>query len=233
MTKMPLSKVRKELAGLGFDRIKRIYGSTWKDSSTVIIIPERTAYFHHRWVSAFQNMCAPMNQKRAVLFAIGDEVGHAYTNVIKRVLEDPQLSTWRYVLTIESDNLVPPDAHLRLLESIEAGPFDAVGGLYFTKGEINQPMCFGKPGTSGFEPLDIREAIQDGSSVVECNGIAMGCSLYRMSLFREVEPPWFVTTESMTQDLYFCKQAKAQGKRFACDTRVHVGHMDLNDGTVY
>ena len=37
------------------------------------------------------------------------------------------------MLTLEDDNLPPPDGLLRLYESIEAGPYDAVGGLYWTR----------------------------------------------------------------------------------------------------
>lgn len=231
----------------GFDRVARMDGSTYKDCSTVILVPEREPWFHKRWLESFQGLIAPMNAKRAVFFCIGDEVGQAYTNAIKNVLANPELAKWKYILTIESDNLCPPDAHIKLLESIEAGPFDAVGGLYFTKGEINQPMCYGSAadyaakGVLEFQPLDVRAAIQK-SQIVECNGLGMGCTLFRMELFRSSEPPWFKTlneyepgvgSKVMTQDLYAFERWKRMGRRFACDTRVKVGHMDFATGEVY
>lgn len=231
----------------GFDRISKLHGSTWRDCSTVIIIPEREPWFHKRWIESFQSLISPMNSKRAAFFVVGDEVGHAYTNAIKNILSNPEISKWKYVLTIESDNLVPPDAHTKLLESIDAGPFDAVGGLYFTKGDVNQPMCYGssadyaEKGILEFQPLDIRGALK-ASQVVECNGLGMGCTLFRMECFRRMEAPWFKTLSEwdpsagakvMTQDLYFFERGKKMGMRFACDTRVKVGHMDLNTGEVY
>lgn len=224
-----------------------MHGSTYQDSSTVIIVPSRDEKFHHRVVQSWQNLISPMNQKRAFIYTIGDEVGKAYTSMIANILADPNLSTWKYVMTLEADNLPPPDAHIRLLESIEEFKLDAVSGIYFTKGAINMPMAYGDPevfrstGVLDFRPLDIRTALTRGS-VVEVNGIAMGCSLYRMDLFRQLAAPWFVTVadviegkgaQGFTQDLYFCQRARQAGKRFGVDMRVRVGHLDLNDGMVY
>lgn len=243
---MDMESVKAESAGRGFDMIEHLRGTTYRDVSTVVLVPTR-GMIHNRCANAIHTMIAPMNAKRALLYCEGDEVGHAYNRMIRWVLDHPDLSKWRYVLTVEDDNLPPPDAHVRLIESIEAGPFDGVGALYFTKGEGGMPMCYGDPveyartGVLDFRPRDIRSAVQHGQ-VVECNGIAMGCTLYRMELFRELEAPWFVTVAdvvpgggaaAMTQDLYFCERARRKGKRFATDCRVRVGHMDTSTGIVW
>lgn len=247
---MDIQQVTKSLDGLGYDRVQALTGTTYQDNSTIVIVPSRDPKFHHRVVASWQNLIAPMNQKKAFIFCVGDEVGIAYNNLIQNILNDTQpngISTWKYVLTLESDNLPPPDAHIRLLESIEQFKFDAVSGIYFTKGDVNMPMAYGDPdeyaktGVLDFRPRDIREALSRGR-VMPVNGIAMGCSLYRMSLFREIKPPWFVTVadivegkgaQGFTQDLYFCQRAKQAGKTFGVDFRVRVGHMDLASGTVY
>lgn len=232
--------------GLAYDRVSVLRGESYRDSSTVVIVPSRDPMFHHQVITSWQNLIAPMNQKRMWMFVINDEVGTAYTNAIKQILAHPELSKWRYVLTLESDNINPPDAHIRLLETIEAGRFDGVSGLYWTKGEINQPMAYGDPaeyartGVLDFKPRDIRAALERGH-VMPVNGIAMGCSLYRMDLFRQIEPPWFVTVadivdgaaQGFTQDLFFAKRAKEAGKSFAVDMRVKGAHLDLATGQAY
>lgn len=250
VVKPPLNHVEvteKTFDGLGFERVEKVHGSTYRDNSTVIIVPSRDPMVHHQVVQRWQNLIAPMNQRRAFIFVVHHEVGHAYTQTIQNILKDPNLSTWKYVLTLESDNLPPPDAHIRLLESINEFGLDAVSGIYWTKGQLNMPMAYGDPeefrrtGILDFRPLDIREALKRGQ-VIEVNGIAMGCSLYRMELFKEIEAPWFVTVndivpgkgvQGFTQDLYFCERAKRRGKRFGVDLRVRVGHIDPSDGTVY
>jgi len=236
------------LKPLGFERMDTLNGMTYKKANTVIIVPMREHKMHVRFHHALSSLMAPPNQQRSCLFAVGHEVGHAYNNMIMNILNDPVLSTWQYVLTIEDDNLVPPDAHIRLLESISAdGGYDAVGGLYWTRGDVQMPMCYGDPdeykktGILDFRPRDVREAVKNGW-VVPCNGLAMGCTLYRMDLFREVGYPWFVTVadkvdgkgmECFSQDLWFCRKAVQSGKRFACDCRVKVAHIDWSTGIAY
>lgn len=232
--------------GLAFQRVMVHEGSTYKDSSTIIIVPSRKEHFHYKVFQSWQSLIAPMNQARAFIFVINEEVGHAYSQTIRNILADPVLSKWRYIMTLESDNVPPPDAQIRMIESINGGGFDGVSGIYFTKGEVNMPMAYGDPmhyATTGeleFRPRDIRQALASGN-VMEVNGIAMGCSLYRMDLFRDVPEPWFVTVSDLvnnvpqgfTQDLYFCKRARERGKRFAVDMRVKVGHLDETTGQMY
>ena len=234
-------------SGRGFDRIEVLPGSTYRDNSTIIIVPSREKLFHYKVVQAWAGLIRPMNQKSALLYCIGDEVGVAYNRMIESILKDPELSKWRFVMTLESDNLPPPDALVRLLETLNDGPYDAVSGIYWTKGDRQMPMAYGDPakfardGVLEFFPRDIREAFRAGH-VMEVNGIAMGCSLYKMDLFREIQQPWFVTVSDVvpdkgpvgfTQDLWFCKNARERGKRFAVDMRVAVGHLDLTTGVVY
>jgi len=231
--------------GRNFEINRMLPGTTYHENSTVVIIPTR-GMVHHRVIQSWNGLITPMNQKRAVLFAVGDEVGVAYNNMIKNILDHPELSKWKYVLTLEDDNIVPADAHVRLLESIEWGKFDAVSGIYFTKGDFGMPMAYGDPaeyektGQLDFKPRDIRAALEAGN-VMEVNGIGMGAALWRLELFRQIPPPWFVTVNDMTpagamvmtQDLNCCRAARLAGKRFAVDLRVKVGHLDINSGVVY
>lgn len=226
------------LQPLGFQRIEHVAKSSYRDNSMVVICPLRSPMIHKRVVEAWQGIEWPMNGKRAMFLVTGSEVGSAYDDQVADILGHPDLGKWRYVLTLEDDNIPPPKAVTMLTEAIEAGPFDAVGGLYFTKGEIGMPQCYGDPehyartGELEFRPRDIVSAVKQGH-IVPCNGIAMGCSLYRMSLFRELPRPWFRTTAQSTQDLHFCSNAVRAGKRFAVDCRVRVGHLDIQSGVVF
>jgi hypothetical protein len=245
-TKMrPVRAVAKEFRGHGFERVMVLPGSTYADNSTVVVIPTR-GMIHHKVVSAWQGLMTPMNQKRAIMFAAGHEVGQAYDAMIKTIIAHPELSKWKYVLTLEDDNLPPMDAHIRLLETIEYGKFDAVSGIYFTKGPYNMAMAYGDPaeykrtGVLDFRPRDVRAALEQGN-VMPVNGIAMGCALWRLEMFKQLPPPWFVSVSDLTpdgpagwtQDLYFCNTAIRAGKTFAVDLRVKVGHMDVATEEVY
>lgn len=211
-------------------------GRTYKDLSTICIIPTR-GIVSVRVLQSWFNLMAPMNQKFLRMFVQGDEVGQAYNNAIEAILADKHLSTWKYILTLEEDNAPPPDGLLKLYESMDK--FSVVAGLYWTKGEGGQPMIYGNPGVM---PKDFVPQLPLPDSVQECNGLGMGFNLFRLDMFKKLEKPWFKTLQeytpgvgmrTYTQDLYFYERAAMHGHRFACDTRVKVGHYDANQDVMW
>jgi len=211
---------------------------TYQDLSTIIICPTRgmiPAKVVQNWISLIR----PMNQKViGPLFAIGLEVGEAYTQLIECILANPELSAYKYILTIEEDNMPPPDGLLKLYESIEGGvngkKYDVVGGLYWTKGEGGQPMIYGNPSSM---PKNFMPQIPIPETVQECNGLGMGFNLFRTKIFKNpnLPRPFFKTIQEYipnqgvrqyTQDLAFYESGGKCGYKFACDTRVKVGHYD-------
>lgn len=211
----------------------------YKDRSTVCIVPTRgliTAKVVQNWLG----MMAPMNQKFMRVFMIGMEVGEAYEQAIDMILKHDELKNWKYVLTVEEDNMIQPDGLLRLYSAIDEG-FDVVGGLYWTKGEGGQPMCYGNPNVF---PLNFIPQIPEPDKVTRCNGLGMGFTLFKMSVFTEgkIERPFFKTlqkfdpgvgTAAYTQDLYFFEKAAKAGYLIGCDSRVKIGHYDFNQDIVW
>lgn len=215
-------------------RLKK--GKTYRDVSTAIIIPTR-GVIPHRVVERLMGLMTPMNQQAIRLFVARMEVGAAYEHAFELVLN--QLPQFKYALTIEEDNLVPPDGLLRLLESIDG--YAAVGGLYWTKGLDGQPMIYGDPAVQplNFIPQQVRP-----EQVQECNGLGMGFTLFDLERLRKLslERPLFETHQSFTpgvgaraytQDLFFFEKLRRAGERVACDTRVKVGHLDVTTGEVW
>ena len=220
-------------------------GQSYKDLSTIIMCPTRPGKsLMPRVVSSWLGMMKPMNQQViGPLFLQGFEVGDAYNSGVEMIFNNPVLSKWKYVLTLEEDNIIPPDGLLRLYESIEGQidgeKYDAVGGLYWTKGEGGQPMCYGDPVNL---PLNFRPWLPVPDSLARCNGLGMGFTLFRISMLKKITPPWFKTEQSYTpgvgarvytQDLWFFEKAGSQGFKFACDTRVKVGHYDCDADQVW
>ena len=223
---------------LGAARSRLIKGQSYRDLSTVCVIPlhPKRDGVHPRVVQAWMNLMAPMNQKFTRLFLTNMEVGDAYTAAVETILAHPELSTWKYLLTLEDDNLPPADGLLKLYESIETGPYAAVGGLYWTKGAGGQPMIYGDPAVL---PRNFIPQVPVPDTVQPCNGLGMGFTLFRLALFKDpkLTMPWFKTVQetgkSFTQDLYFFNNAVAQGYRFASDNRVLVGHYDQGEDLVW
>lgn len=212
----------------------------------------------------------PMNQFHSQLIAMeGAEVGEAYNKLVGITMDRPTLraaygpeygdifANAPFILTVEEDNVLPPDAAVRLLEAIFKCPdcggeisgdrwrcarghrgFDAVSGLYFVKNDPPIPMAFGTPGKrsgKGYDmkPRSIEKAVKRGE-VMEVNGIAMGCALWRKDVFKRVSQPWFKTSTDGTQDLYFCAKAKKEAKaRYGVHCGVRVGHYDPKEKKLY
>jgi hypothetical protein len=217
--------------------IQRINSSkAYKDVSTICIIPTKDGMIPSRVCTAIWNLQSPMNQKFLRLTLDGKEVGEAYNEAVRSILAHPELGKWKYLLTMEWDNVPPVDGLLKLYESIEK--YDAVGGLYWTKGEGGMPMIYGNPKEF---PKNFLPQLPIPNEVQECNGLGMGFTLFRLNMFRKVPEPWFKTMQEvvdggmkvMTQDLYFFEKAGKEGHRFACDNRVTVGHLDVATGELW
>ena len=156
-------------ADLNSSIVRLEQGNTYKDCSTIAITPTR-GFIHARVVQAHMGLMAPMNQKFTRIFATGMEVGDAYSTTVEQILCIPELSEWKYIFTLEDDNIPPPDCLIKLIESIEGGvdgqKYDAVGALYWTKGEGGQPMLYGNPKEF---PLSFRPQLPNPGKIVSVN----------------------------------------------------------------
>ena len=209
--------------------IKRIDKSgAYKDLSTIIIIPA-FGQIATKVVASWLNLFNPPNQKVFRMWAVGMEIGEAYSQALTNILAHPDLSNFKYVLTIEHDNIPQPDGIIKLLGDMEDHPeFDAVGGLYWTKGPAGVPQIWGDPHSA---EVNFRPQKPETGKIVECCGTGMGFTMFRLDMFKDerLRKPWFKTLQEngvMTQDLYFWQDARAHGHRCAIDCDILVGHHD-------
>lgn len=220
------------------ERLKK--GKQYKDLSTICVIPTRGS-IPAAAVESWLNLQSPMNNKFFRMFIAGMEVGEAYEKAVELILGNEFLKDFRYMLTLEEDNLPPADGLLKLYENICdckklcQEHYSIVAGLYWTKGEGGQPMIYGNPnGMLTFEPqIPVPNGIQP------CNGTGMGFTLYNLDLFRtpKLERPWFKTVQEGgnfgTQDLFFAGKVRKAGYKIASDNRVRVGHLDVDTNHVW
>ena len=210
----------------------------YEDLSTIIICPTR-GMFPTRVVQSWMKLMRPMNQLIAgPIFAESMKVDDAYNALINYILNNPYLSKFKYVLTIEEDNLPPADGLLKLYENMDK--YDVIGGLYWSKNEKGAfPMIFGDPEK---DPLDPKPLIPKRGEIQRANALGMGFNLFKLDMFRNIEQPWFKTVEdydqftgitNLTQDFYFYRKAAEKGYKFACDNRVLVGHYDSKKDIVF
>ena len=225
--------------------LRRLSGEgAYKDQSTVCIIPA-LQMVNTKAAASWWNLITPPNQRFYKLFAQGMEVGEAYSQTIEMVLNTPELAKSKFLLTMEADNVVPPDGLLNLIKRMDAHPeFACIGGLYYTKGGrmdgtgwvgSGQPQIWGDPKDS---VVNFRPQMPVPGQLVECVGTGMGFNLWRMSMFKDknLRRPWFKTLAGKegvgTQDLYAWADFRKHGYRCAVDCSVLVGHVD-SEGFVW
>lgn len=210
----------------------------YQDLSTICLVPTR-GVIPARVVTSWWGLMTPMNQKFVRMLVSGYEVGKAYSAAIEQILANSDLAQWKYVLTLEEDNIPPPDGLLKLYENMDK--YDAIGGLYWTKGPGGQPMCYGAPDQF---PRNFIPQIPKPEDITHCNGLGMGFTLFKMEMFKDARlpRPLFETkqvyepgkgSQCYTQDLKFFEEAGKLGYKFACDSRVKVGHYSLAEDIVW
>ena len=213
--------------------------NAFKDLSTIMIIPCYSSGIHPKVVQNWMNIMQPMNQKFVKIFVTDMEVGRAYTSTIENILAHPELSKFKYIATLEHDNIVQPDYLLKMYPDMNK--YDVIGAIYYTKGYGGAPMCYGNPEVFplNFIPFQPKE-----NTVTRCNGLGMGANLFKLSMFKnpKLPKPLFETVqrvtpgvgaEAYTQDLKFFQEAGKLGYKFGCTTKTQVGHMDITTGDIW
>ncbi len=213
------------------ETIKRLKKEgSYKDLSCIWITPAFGS-IPTKAVASWLNCYAPPNGKFVRMFAMGMEVGAAFSATIESILAHPELSTYKYIITVEHDNIIPPDGIVKLLSSMEAHKeFACIGGAYYTQGAGG---CLQAWGDKKDPVFNCRPQLPDpNGGLVECWGTGMGFNAWRLDMFKDpkLRRPWFKTvTENGvgTQDLYFWQDAQKHGYRCAIDCSIKVGHYDL------
>lgn len=222
--------------------------NSYENKSVVCVIPTR-GQIDARVVNAWFKLMTPVNHSFVRLFVTGGEVADSYNTAITGIINHPELSKYKYILTMEDDNIPPADGLLKLLNAMieskkENKKYWALSGLYWTKGEDQGiPLFFGNTQNKKYN-LEVVPLNENG--ITECCLIPQGFTLYDMDVFRKTPYPWFKTVEDFdssqpildqavasTQDCYFFKKCFEEGLKVGVVADVKVGHLDSQTGFVW
>ena len=131
-----------------------------------------------------------------------------------------------FMITVEVDTFPQPDALIRLLKLARENQDCAVGAWYPKKEAPRQ-------GVHIVIRNGVREFLEDDGQVHEVYTLAMGCSIFPVSMFIKIPQPWFVTTKALSQDSFFSQVAREYGYKLLVDTSVKCKHVDLKTNTIF
>ena len=151
----------------------------------------------------------------------GYDCAKARNEIAKRA----QLGFFDYVLMVDSDMVLPKNTLALMTEK----PADLLLGCYPKKGTKDGCVELFKDGTNDFEKFWYYRELPENEPRLSVKGGGFGCAFIRTQLFFDMPFPWFkyVTYDNdtvLSEDLYFCDNARKFGFKIEADTRIRCGH---------
>jgi hypothetical protein len=146
---------------------------------------------------------------------------------------------YTHILFLDADMVWPSDVLHRMLAHHDKG---IVAGLYFLKGGDNAPVAMGNGVFHSEMNVTVYQHDRDyrdtGAALRPQEVVGMGCTLIPWAVFRALgRRPWFVYEHddqgwpAVSEDVPFCRKAKAAGFDIWLDPKVKCGHVTTNTVT--
>ena len=191
-------------------------------------IPTKNGLWSYRVGLSLSELVTPINCSLMKFIVAGKPVDEARNHIV----EMAQDAGAKYLLFMDDDNILPPFTIPRLL-NLKA---KVASGVYYTKYQPPTPVILKKDIVGGYEKWNYGD-------VVEVDYIGLGCALIDMSIFNEIEKPYFKYVKygidprkgepHIGEDVYFCNKVTEKGYKIYADTYVQCGHVDVANETIY
>lgn len=160
----------------------------------------------------------------SVVFVDGFNTARARTHLLKYAATQDQVD---YVLNIDSDHTYTAEQFYDLVEKLEQNDLEMLSAGYLVKnGE--RKFCHG---SFDKDRVFSKACPETSSGITECDVVGFGFLLMKQGFVKKMVETYgndmflLDTVESLTEDVYFCKQAKKIGTRVCFDSDNMVGHL--------
>lgn len=141
-----------------------------------------------------------------------------------RIGKMAQEGGYDYVLMVDSDTIIPPDALELMLDT----PVDICLGVCPRKNTNEKKTAMIKFGDNSYHDSYFYPELPEGKTRIRGGGFA--CALVRSYVFTALDYPYFqyVTNadgSTLSEDFYFCQNAALMGFDVWMDPRVRCGHL--------
>lgn len=131
------------------------------------------------------------------------------------------------IIFIDTDILVSVETLTKLLSY----DYDIIGGVYNLKVKPYNPLIYEQVTENTYI-----EKLLYNMDVTEVDGIGIGLCVIKMSVFETLPYPWFKNEwffeynryGVLSEDLYFCREAKKKGYKIMCDPNLQATHVGGN-----
>ncbi len=160
----------------------------------ILIGTPATGMVRMEWVMARFGQIIPVNwsstdmiQWLSSYMPMKYTVPDAQNIIVKTAVEQD----FEWLLLLEHDNVLPPDAFLRINEYMRDGKTPVVSGLYFTKSVPPEPLVFRGRGNSYFKDWKMGDKVW-------CDGVPTGFVLIHVSILKAM---WKESAEYMAGNI--------------------------------
>jgi hypothetical protein len=166
----------------------------------VVIGTPVTGLVRIEWVLARYGQLIPTNWSMADIMQwiptvapLQYVVSDAQNLIVKSAVE--QDAEWLFLL--EQDDVLPPNAFMRLNDYMRRKTVPVVSGLYFTKSNPPEPMIYRAKGASYHDQWKMGDKVWAG-------GVPTGCLLIHMSILREMwnDSPEYKVGDQVTRRVF-------------------------------
>ena len=170
-------------------------------------------------VECFESIYKLKKKGKVELFIPNNYSIDVSRNLIAKYAEQ---NGYDYIFWVDSDIIVPKDALIKLLSHNK----DVVSGVYAYKilgGKNSVAKRFSPDKEDFYEDIQIKE-IKEHDGLMKVDGFGFGCVLTKTEVFKNIGYPWFIYTQDMGEDIFFCRKAQNAGYELYLDTSVLCGH---------
>jgi hypothetical protein len=153
---------------------------TW--TNRILIAVPTTGIVRIEWVMAKYGQIIPTNWSQVEMVQwmntyapLEYQLPDAENLIAKAVVE----GDFEWFLSIEQDNLIPPDTFIRLNEYMIENKVPIVSGLYYTKSHPPEPILYRGRGNGSFRDFKLGDKVW-------CDGIPFGLTLIHGSIIKAI-----------------------------------------------
>jgi hypothetical protein len=145
------------------------------------------------------------------------QVADAQNLIVRQCIQ----SNFQWLLLIEHDNVLPPDAFIRFNEYIQKADTPIVSGLYYTRAQPSEPLVFRGRGNSTYRDFRMGD-------LVWCDGVPTGTLLIHAGVLRAMwdESPEYLAQGNLTRRVFVSPSTSIMDEKG--DYHISAGTSDLN-----
>lgn len=146
-------------------------------------------------------------------------IHEARNNAVKYALDNEM----DYILFIDDDMVI--DSSYNLFDKLIKHDKDIVAPLFFKRFPPYMPLLFKRNIYADGRYTTFDNIVDYKKGLVKVDGVGFGCVLIKTSVFKDLDKPYFMISDTFGEDLYFCNKAINKGIDIFVDTTITVGHL--------